>query len=311
MFLILTITLNPSIDRRYTLQEFEKGEIFRTEDVQYTPGGKGLNVTKVIHSFQESVMATGLLGGFSGEYISSELNQADINHNFISINGETRSCLAIISDNGVQTEVLESGPVITEDEMRKFENLYKNLIKDYDIIVASGSLPRGTPVSTYKELIAHGKAKGKKFILDTSGKALKYGIEASPFLVKPNKEELKSLIGRPLETEQDIIDGANYILNKGVNIVVVSLGKDGSLVFHKDQVYKVRVPKIKAINPVGSGDAMIAGFAISLARDYDFQYMLKFATACGTANAMEAETGKVNRDNIESIMDRVMIEEIQ
>lgn len=87
--MILTITLNPSIDRRYTLQEFEKGEIFRTEDVQYTPGGKGLNVTKVIHSFQESVMATGLLGGFSGEYISSELNQADINHNFISINGET------------------------------------------------------------------------------------------------------------------------------------------------------------------------------------------------------------------------------
>lgn len=305
--MILTITLNPSIDRRYTLQKFEKGEIFRAKDVQYTPGGKGLNVTRVIQSFQEPVMATGFLGGFSGKYILNELDKAGVEHNFISINGETRSCLAIISDNGVQTEILENGPVIDEAEMIRFKNLYKNLIKDYDIIVASGSLPRGIPTSIYKELIRLGKAQGKKIIIDSSGEALEYGIEASPFLVKPNKEELEKLIGRPISSEKDIIDGANYILDKGVNIVVVSLGEDGSMVFYEKNVYRVKVPKVKTINSVGSGDAMIAGFAISLARGYDFYHMLKFAAACGTANAMEAETGKVNKDNVKNIIDKIVV----
>jgi len=308
--LILTITLNPSIDRRYTLEQFEKGEIFRAGDVQYTPGGKGLNVTRVIQSFQEPVIATGFLGGFSGKYILNELNKAGIDHNFIPINGETRSCLAIISDDGIQTEILESGPIINEEEMVRFKSLYKSFIKDYDIIVASGSLPRGLHADMYKELIRIGKTQGKRFILDSSGEALEYGIEASPFLVKPNKEELENLMERAINSEKDIIDGANYILNKGVNIVVVSLGKDGSMVFHENKIYRVRVPKIKAINPVGSGDAMIAGFAISLIRDYDFQHMLKFAAACGTANAMEAETGKVDRDNVKNIMNKIIVEEI-
>lgn len=306
----LTITLNPSIDRRYNLEEFEKGEIFRAKDVQYTAGGKGLNVTRVIKSFQESVMATGFLGGFSGDYILNELDSMGIAHNFISIEGETRSCLAIISDDGVQTEILESGPIISEKEKEKFLKLYRNIIKDHDIIIASGSLPRGLDVSIYKELIEIGKDMNKKFILDTSGEALKYGIEAAPYLVKPNKEELEKFMGVSINSEEDIINGANYILNKGVEIVVVSLGKDGSMIFYDNEIYRVKAPNIKAINPVGSGDSMVAGFAISLMRKYDFEHMLKFATACGTANAMELETGKVDSNNVDRIIEEIKIEKM-
>ena len=310
IYLILTITLNPSIDRRYTLEEFQKGEVIRANNVQYTAGGKGLNVTRVIRSFKEPVMATGFLGGFSGDYILNQLDNMEIKYNFISIEGETRSCLAIISEDGTQTEILENGPIISKEEMERFLELYKNLLKDFNIIVASGSLPKGLFANTYGELIKIGKDMGKKFILDTSGEALEYGIEAAPFLVKPNKEELENLMGRTINSKKDIIDGANYILNKGVNMVVVSLGKDGSMVFYEDKIYKVEAPNIKVVNSVGSGDAMIAGFAISLMRNYDFQYMLKFATACGTANAMEMETGKVNLKNLEYLMEKVVIEKV-
>lgn len=306
--MIVTITLNPSIDRRYIVDGFEKGKVFRAKDVQYTPGGKGLNVSKVIKAFNEPVMATGFLGGRSGDYIKEMLDKIGIKHKFIPINGETRSCLAILSDDGTQTEVLERGPSISGEEVLKFYDLYRNIIRDSEIICASGSLPQGLPVDTYRDLILMAKEQGKRFFLDTSGDALKYGIEASPFLVKPNKEELESLMGCLITSEEDIKRSVKYIMENGVEIVVVSLGKSGSMVFYDGYYYKVKVPSVEAVNPVGSGDSMIAGFAVSTLRDYDFEYQLKIAAACGTANAMEAETGKVDMANMKKIMNEIKIE---
>ncbi len=308
--MILTITLNPSIDRGYIVDGFEKGKVFRAKEVQYTPGGKGLNVTKVIKSFGEPVTATGFLGGMSGKYIESQLDSMDIQNKFISTDGETRSCIAILSSDKSQTEVLENGPYISEAETLDFYEMYKDIISDYEIICASGSLPKGLGMDTYQKLINIANKQGKKFILDTSGEALRLGIEAVPFLVKPNQEELEKLVGHTISNEDDIIGGAKYLLEKNINIVVVSLGAEGSMAFSKDYAYRVKVPKVRAVNPVGSGDSMVAGFAVSILRKYDLETMLKVAAACGTANAMEAETGKVNMDNVKHIMDKIIIEKI-
>ncbi len=309
--MILTITLNPSIDRKYVVDGFERGKIFRPKEVQYTPGGKGLNVTKVIKSFGEPVTATGFLGGRSGSYIKEKLDNMEVCHKFIPIDGETRSCIAILSNDKSQTEILEKGPSISEKEALEFLDLYNNIIKDYEVICASGSLPKGLAADTYKSLINIANEQGKKFILDTSGEALKLGIEASPFLIKPNKEEMENLIGHTITTEDEIIRVANCLLEKGVEIVVVSLGKEGAMVFYDGYAYKIKVPNIKAVNPVGSGDSMIAGFAVSIVRDYDFQRMLKVAAASGTANAMESETGKVDMNNMRKIMDKIEIDRIR
>lgn len=309
--MILTITLNPSIDRRYIVDGFEKGEIFRTKEVQYTPGGKGINVTKVIKSFGEPVIATGFLGGRSGEYIKDELDSMDIQHNFVDINGETRSCIAILSDDKSQTEVLEGGPNISEKEMGNFYGMYSEAIRDCEIICASGSLPKGLGTDTYRKLIDIAREHDKKFILDTSGEALKLGIEGAPFLVKPNKEELEKLVGYTISNEDEIAEGAKHLLDKGINIVVVSLGSQGAMAFSGDYAYKVKVPKVNAVNPVGSGDSMVAGFAVSILRKYDFETMLRLAAACGTANAMEKETGKVNIDNVKKIMRDIKIEKMR
>ncbi|MBZ2175511.1 1-phosphofructokinase [Schnuerera sp. xch1] len=309
--MILTVTLNPSIDRRYNINEFQKGKIFRTNDFQYTPGGKGLNVSKVVKVFGEPVVATGFLGGMSGNYIEEKLDTMNIGHSFVSIDGETRSCMAILSDDGSQTEILESGPTIAQKDIGRFYDLYKKLIKDFNIICASGSVPNGVNVDVYKDLISIANREGKKFILDTTGQALRKGLGASPYLIKPNKEELENLIGDTVFSEDDIIRGVKFVLEKGVKIVAVSLGSEGSLIFNDNYMYRIKVPTVKAVNPVGSGDSMIAGFAVSLNRNYDFESMLKLASACGTANAMEKETGKVDIDNINKLMKETFIEKIR
>jgi len=309
--MLLTITLNPSIDRRYSVNGFEKGKIFRTDGFQYTPGGKGINVAKVIKAFDEPVVATGFLGGRAGSFIKEKLDEMNITSEFISIKGETRSCIAILSDDGSQTEILEPGPLILQEDMEKFLYLYENLIKDADVICASGSLPRGLGVATYKVLIELANKQRKKFILDTSREALKQGIESKPYLIKPNKEELESLLGISICSENDIIKAAKYLINKGISIVAISLGKEGSLVVIDNYMYRVKTPKIDAVNPVGSGDSMIAGFAVSIKRNYDFEYMLRLAAACGTANAMEEETGKVDINKVNKLMNKITVEKVK
>ncbi|WP_454053599.1 1-phosphofructokinase [Clostridium sp. Marseille-Q7071] len=308
---MITITLNPSIDRRYNIERFEKGKVFRTNDLQYTPGGKGLNVAKIIKTLNEPVIATGFLGGRSGRYIEEKLDEMNIRHNFVSIDGETRSCLAIISDDGSQTEILESGPSISQTDMKRFYKLYEELIRQDEIICISGSMPKDVGIETYKNLIETANKEGKKILLDTSGEALKKGMEARPYLIKPNKEELENLIGNVISTEEDIIKAVSPILKEGINIVAVSLGREGCLVFNDNYMYRVRTPKVKAVNPVGSGDAMIAGFAVSLKRNYEFENMLKLAAACGTSNALEEETGRVDINNINRLIDDIVIEKIK
>lgn len=308
--MILTITLNPSIDRRYVVDSFEVGSVYRAREVEYTPGGKGINVSKVIMDLSSNVMATGFLGGKSGEFISEKLDELNIKNRFVQISNETRSCLAILSDNNSHTEILEPGPKISKDEIEQFYRYYDKFIESCDIICASGSLPSGVPIEIYKDLIDIATNRGKKFLLDTSGNALKEGIKASPFLIKPNKEELGNILGTPINTESKLVDGIKSLSKYNIGIIVVSLGSEGSLVCINDKIYKVNIPGVKTINPVGSGDSMIAGFAVALERGYDLDTMIRFASACGTANAMESETGKVSIETVDKLMGEIRCKEI-
>ncbi|MFX0560362.1 1-phosphofructokinase [Tepidibacillus infernus] len=309
--MITTITLNPSIDRRYVVQDFQVGHIFRTRQFEATAGGKGLNVARVAKQLGEEVFTTGFLAGRNGDFIAEQLNRIDVKSNFIRIDGETRNCIAILSNSGMQTEILESGPKVTPDQIGIFFYEYERILQDSSVIVASGSLPEGVPISMYYELIIRAKKKGKKFILDTSGLALKEGVKASPYLIKPNKRELESLMNRPIDTEEEIIEAVKEISQNSIEFVVVSLGSDGAIIIHKDIGYKVKTPKIKVKNPVGSGDSMVAGFAIGLNRNYEIEEMLKFGVACGTANAMEMGTGQIRKEIVESIFKKVTVEKVK
>lgn len=308
--MILVINLNASVDKRYEIQDIKKGKVMRVRSVENTPGGKGVHVANVATELKEECIVTGLLGGKTGEFIKEKLKAYGIKQDFIDISGDTRECLAFITDDLVQTEVLEAGPIVSNIEQEKFINKYEVLIKNADIIVASGSVPRNVPSNFYRKLIETANFNGKKFLLDTSGELLNEGIKAKPYFIKPNKDEIEVLTGRKIKSASDAIIEIKNFHDKGIEFAVISLGKEGSVAGAYGKFYKVTVPKVNAVNPVGSGDSYVAGIAVAIKRKYDIKDTLKFASACGTANAMEKETGFVRENVVNEIFNRVIVEEV-
>lgn len=309
--MILVLNLNASLDKRYEVTDIVKGEVTRAKEVQNTPGGKGIHVANVITILDEDCIATGLLGGKTGEFINEKLDEYKIKHDFVKINGETRSCLAIISDDLAQTEILEPGPEVSEAEQQRFLDKYIDLIKSANLVVASGSVPRNVPSNFYRKLIEMANSQGKKFLLDTSGELLKEGIKGKPYFIKPNRDEIEALTGRKITTIEEAIEEIKRFQSEGVEFVVISLGVDGSVAGFNGKFYKVNIPKVKAVNPVGSGDSYVAGVAISIQRGYTIEETLKFASACGTSNAMEEESGFVTESVVNELVNKITVEEIK
>ncbi len=307
--MILTVNLNPSVDKRYVIDDFKLNNVFRTQEYEYTAGGKGLNVSKVLKTLREDIMTTGFIGGSNGKFIIDKLNSMEIKHDFIKIGENTRSCLNIISKDG-ETEILESGPNISLEENNHFLQLYKKLILDVDIVSGSGSMAKGLPVDYYGELIKIANENNVKFILDTSGKALEYGIKAKPYLIKPNRKEIEELIGRKNLSEIDIIDYGLELNNFGIKIVVVSLGEEGALLITDNKVYKGKIESQNIRNPVGSGDSMVAGMIKAIVNNLNSGEILKYGIVAGTANAMEDETGKIDLNIFNSLLNKIMIEKL-
>lgn len=308
--MITIVNLNASVDKRYEISDIVKGKVMRARAVENTAGGKGLHVANVAHILGEDIVATGFVGGTTGDFIENKLKEIGIKSNFVRIGAATRECLAFITDDLVQTEVLEPGPFVTDEEKSKFINLYDNLLNDSDVVVASGSVPKNVETNIYAKLIEKANKADKKFLLDTSGELLKEGIKAKPFLIKPNKDELEMLTGKTIIDEKDILKHVKTLSESGIKCVIVSLGADGSLVCFDGDVFKVTIPRVNAVNPVGSGDSLVGGFAVGIERNYPIEKIIALGTACGTANAMIKETGWVETKTVKEIMEKVKIEKI-
>ena len=305
--MILVLNLNASVDKRYMLDEFVPGTVMRAPSVSNTAGGKGIHVARVASLLGEETLTTGFLGGKTGEFIEERLRRVGLAGDFVKVAGATRSCLAFLTRDGGQTEVLEPGPEISREELAAFREKYTALLARADVVAASGSLPCGVPTGFYAVLVEKARVAGVPFLLDTSGKPLAEGIDARPDFIKPNQEELAALLGYPVETAEDALQAARTLSRRGVRLVCVSLGAAGSIACHEGRCYRVRVPKIDCKNPVGSGDSFVAGAATALARGEDTQSILRLAAACGTANALEAESGFVRPDAVRALLPQIEI----
>lgn len=310
---IVTVTMNPSIDISYLLDHLNLDTVNRTSQVTKTPGGKGLNVTRVIRDLGGDVTATGVLGGFHGAFIASELKKANIPQAFTSIKEETRDSIAILHE-GNQTEILEAGPIVSKEEITAFLENFDQLIKQAEIVTISGSLAKGLPQYFYQELVQKAQIQEVKVLLDTSGESLRQVLQGQwkPYLIKPNLEELEGLLEQnfsesPLTAVQKALTNPMFV---GIEWIVVSLGKKGAIAKHHDQFYRVIIPTIQATNPVGSGDATIAGFAYGLAKNVSASELLKWGMAAGMANAQERMTGHVNVDNVNEHIMNIQVVEI-
>ena len=310
--MILTVTLNAAIDKRYVVEDFKIGEVNRVKECVYTPGGKGLNVSKPASIAGAKVVATGFVGGHAGNYIEAELKPFGIESAFYHMEQESRSCINIWDTvQKKQTEFLEPGFTVTEKDFEGFDEMFRELVKDADVVAMSGSVPKGLDGKAYQKLVAIVKEAGKKVILDTSGKLLSAGIESKPTMIKPNIDEIRMLTGSLCDDLNEIIEAAEQIHANGVEVVAVSLGGEGAIVVSDEGVYRAIVPKIDAVNTVGCGDSMIAGFALGFSEGLSIADTLKKASAISAAAALREETGFFVMEDMEKIFPRVEIQKIK
>ncbi len=305
--MITIITFNPAVDKLYNVDNINIGGVQRAKKVISTPGGKGINVAKVCKTLGESVVCVGFLGGHNGAYIKEELLKLGVQTRFTEIQGETRVCLNIVDNSGRSTEILEKGPIISEEDLIRFEERLMELLEHTSILVASGSFLQGIPEDYYLKIGYLCKERGIKFILDTSGNSLKIALKSNPFLIKPNTDELKALTNMDIKSKKDAVKGAALLLDQGATNVCVSLGAEGMILVNRDNVYEVEIPTIEIENTVGSGDASIAGFAYGFLNNYHMEDILKLSNACGMSNSCNEKTGCVNIEEVENFMKYIRV----
>lgn len=302
--------MNPAIDKIYRVDDYQLGKVHRPSETISSPGGKGLNVARVANLMGEQVMASGLLGGGNGAFIEKHVETQGILSRFGKIAGESRICINVTDTLSQQcTEVLEEGPLISTEEGESFLQNFADLMPLVNVITISGSLPRGLSSGYYRKLIEIAKTNNKKVLLDTSGLALLEGIEARPYLVKPNQDEMLHIFKQSTSIV-DYVKGITYLKSKGIELPIISKGKDGSIAGLSDGIYRVTIPPVKVVNTVGSGDSFIAGCAVALEWGLSQIDLLKLGTACGTTNTQFTQTGYVEKDRVEDYFNQVTVEKI-
>ncbi len=309
--MILTVTLNAAIDKRYVVEEVRTGEVNRVKECVYTPGGKGLNVSKPAAIYGAEVTATGFVGGHAGHYIEDALEPFGIKSAFYHMEAESRSCINIWDEkNQLQTEFLEPGFTVTEADFERFLEHFQGLAADADVVTISGSVPKGLDGTAYQRMVKLVREAGKPVILDTSGKLLEQGIKAAPTMIKPNLDEIRMLTGKDCTDLEEIIEAAKVLHGRGIRIVTVSLGGDGAVVVSDEGAYRASVPRIHAVNTVGCGDSMTAGFALGLSEGLCVKKTLRKASAVSAAAAMREETGFFVKEDMERLLPQIEIIEL-
>lgn len=313
--MILTVTMNPSVDISYRLDTLNINDVNRTSEALKTAGGKGINVARVATQLGQKTTATGLLGGHLGAYLMEQLEVDNIQHDFLKIDQESRNCIAILHD-GQQTEILESGPTISKEETDQFLTHFKQMLKsgDYQVVTISGSLPTGMDVAVYREMIQFGNDLNIPVILDTSGSNLATVLDDESIhlkAVKPNLDELSAIedltVTNDFTVIKEVLASDRY---SRVEWVIISLGGDGAFIKHNNMYYRVRVPEIEVVNAVGSGDATVAGLALSVLNQTTDVDLIKTAMTAGVLNTLNEKTGSIEASLFEYIYNQIQITEL-
>jgi 1-phosphofructokinase len=288
---VVTVTLNPALDKTVTVPSFEVGGLNRVQQVRLDPGGKGINVAKVLRGFEADVTAAGLIAGNVGRHLLKQLDSQGVAHRFVEVAGETRTNLKVYDASAcVTTELNEIGFDVQAADLEAFRRQAEALLAEASYLVLGGSLPQGVPADIYGTLIELANAKGVRTILDADGEAFKKGLAARPYAVKPNLFELQQLTGRPLEAMPDIIAAGRELLQRGISLVVVSMGGDGAVFITEDEVVHTKPFPITPQSTVGAGDSMVAALVHGLAKQKPLVDLAKWATAAGTITASKRGT---------------------
>ena len=263
--MIYTVTLNPALDKTVEIPSLTIDAVNRITTMRTDPGGKGINVSKVISKLGGKSIASGILGGDTGRAILSALKEMELETCFHFVNGETRTNMKVIDPvSRTNTDINEPGVTVSEEILSGLLKELLEIVREDDIVVISGSMPKGSPKETYFTWTKAFNAKGAKVLLDADGELLKAGLKASPYLIKPNNHELSAFVGRTLETPEELAVTAREIMKEyGIAKVVVSMGGDGALYVTKDESIYAEGLKVPVGSTVGAGDSVVAALAVA------------------------------------------------
>jgi tagatose 6-phosphate kinase len=303
--LILTATLNPSLDKTVTIRRFCAGHTFVVADSIISAGGKGINVSRVLRHLKFKTCAIGLLGGSAGRIFGQLLARERITHDFVPIRYETRTNLTIMDSYSRRTRILEAGPKVRPADINRFKKIYRKWLKQSCFVVLSGRNAQGASDFLYAELIYLAKKENVPSILDTSGPSLRAGLKAKPFMIKLNVDEAQEALGFRLDTLCRVKKAVGQFHRLGIGMVVISMNRDGAVGSDQREMWHVRTPKIWAKNDVGCGDALLAGFLYAYLRRRPFREVLRWAVAAGTANTRTLVPGQICRDDLDKFFKAV------
>lgn len=315
---IVTVTLNPGVDRTLTVPEIYFDEVMRARSVRFDWGGKGFNVSRALQALGMDSVAMGFVGRATGQMLEQGLSDMGIATDFVHIVSETRTNI-VITDVAAKryVKVNEAGPTIRKEEMASFLDRVRERVRPGEIWVLSGSLPPGVLPDVYAQLITLVRAGKAWPFLDTSGEPLRLGCAAQPYLVKPNVPEAGELMGRELHSTTDKLNAAQFFLQHGIELVALSLGAGGLLLATLQQSLWARPPRIRLRNPVGAGDALLAGIVFALAchgQDWPEQRLpleqvARWGVAAGAAAAASEGVGVGTHSEVQELYEQVIIEE--
>ena len=309
--MIYTLALNPAIDRTMWVERMDFHATTRVRRESRYPGGKGIDVSRVLTGLGVPNVALGFVGGFVGDELECRLGYEGVQTDMVRVSGETRTNIIVNETAGDGRHLLltAKGPKIDPHELgtlfRKIENL-----SEPSMMAIGGSLPRGVHPDAYRRIITIMKRKGAMTILDADGENLRSGIQAGPDYIKPNRHEMSELVGRELNGLEEIVQAAEEVRSQGVGTVLVSMGADGMVAVGDGKRYLATPPKVETVNNVGLGDSAVAGFMYGLANRFELKDCLVHGTAAGTATAMKPGTARANREDVMAMVPRIGLRDL-
>ena len=310
--ILSTITLNPAIDKTYFVNRFSVDNVNRVERIKVNMGGKGVNVAATAAKCGIPCIAGGFLSGYNGQMIGKYLKDAGVATDFVYTEGDTRTNIKIIdTENKTYTDVNESGPAVSDSDIRALLEKAADMAVKSDVVYLGGSFPPGVKAELYKELISVIREKGARAVLDADGEAFRQGVEAAPSVIKPNQAELESLIGRKLKTVSDVVNAAKQLYDGGVETVLVSLGGNGAVCVSGGKAYRVYPLNVPVVSTVGAGDSFLCGYLYGQTVTGDIEQQLKYAMSFAGAKIQTEGTDIPSFDELCRFADMVTVERIE
>lgn len=308
--MILCVTPNPALDRTLLLERFERGAVLRPQQVIVAAGGKGLNVARSLLALGSTARCTAPLGGHNGRLFADLAAQEGLQGDWTQVPGETRICTILVERDHESTGLYERGEPLEAADWARFQAQVVRSASTAQAVCLCGSLPPELPPQRFAELIAELRCSGVLTWVDTSGAALEAALTAQPRAIKVNGDEAGALLGMRIADVVSAQVATARIRAQGVGLVVISLGRLGAVLRNDAGCWLATPPAIQAVSAVGSGDALLAGLLHGFGAGFVAAEALRFAVACGAANAATAGAGRFHASDVEALLDATLVQEL-